>query len=209
MIAIVDYGMGNLRSVAKAFEAGGAKVRVTSQVKDIEKAEKIVLPGVGAFPSAMEELQKRRLVEPIREKIQSGAPYLGICLGLQLLFSESEEGGGPRRARGLGIIPGVVKRFRGDLKVPHIGWNTLKLRRRDCPLLGGMRRGDFFYFVHSYYGAPEDRSWILTTTDYGVEFCSAVWKGSIFAVQFHPEKSQEKGLLLIKNFVKNVGRAEE
>ncbi len=198
VIAIVDYGMGNLRSVQKAFEAAGARPKVTSLVRDIEKADKIVLPGVGAFTQAMRELRRLKLVEPIREKIEAGTPYLGLCLGLQLLFSRSEEGS---RVAGFGVIPGPVKRFRTKLKVPHMGWNTLEVKKSGCPLLKGVRADDHFYFVHSYFGVPDDRSWALTVTPYGGKFLSAVWKDNVYATQFHPEKSQDAGLRIIKNFV--------
>ena len=206
MIVIVDYGMGNLRSVEKAFEANGARPKVSSLIKDIEKAEKLVVPGVGAFTHAMKELKARGLVEPIKEKIQSGSPYLGVCLGLQLLFSRSEEG---ERVKGLDLIPGTVVRFKGKpfdtaqnkLKVPHMGWNTLETKKSACPILKRVKKSDYFYFVHSYHGVPEDKSWVLTRTSYGADFCSAVWKGNIFATQFHPEKSQGPGLRIIKNFI--------
>lgn len=198
MIVIVDYGMGNLRSVQKAFEAGGARPRISSSAKDIEKAERLVVPGVGAFTHAMKELRSRKLIEPIRDKVRSGAPYLGLCLGLQLLFSESEEG---ERMRGLDLIPGRVVRFRGKLKIPHMGWNTLDVKKKSCPMLKGIDGKDYFYFVHSYYGVPEQRSSTLATTAYGKDFCSAVWQDNIFATQFHPEKSQEAGLKIIKNFI--------
>ncbi len=199
MLVVVDYGMGNLRSVEKAFEAAGERPVVSSDPKRIEKASKIVLPGVGAFTQAMSELKKLKLIEPLKEKIESGTPYLGLCLGLQLLFSESEEG---KRVKGLCIIEGPVKRFSHKLKVPHMGWNTLRTRQKNCPLLQGISKDAYFYFVHSYYGAPEDKSWMLASTDYGNEFCSAVWKGNIYATQFHPEKSQTQGLRMIRNFVK-------
>ncbi len=195
---IVDYGMGNLRSVEKAFEASGARPKVSSQIKDVERAEKLVVPGVGAFTHAMKELRSRRLIEPIKEKIKSGAPYLGLCLGLQLLFSRSEEGD---RVKGLGLVPGNVVRLRGKLKVPHMGWNTLEVKKSGCPILKRVKSGDYFYFVHSYYGVPEDKSWVLTQTSYGKHFCSAIWKDNIFATQFHPEKSQAAGLRIIKNFI--------
>lgn len=198
-IVIVDYGMGNLRSVEKAFEAQGAKARVSGDPRVLEKAEKIVLPGVGAFTHAMVELKKRKLVAPLKEKIASGTPYLGLCLGLQLLFSESEEG---KRVKGLGVIEGPVKRFTGKLKVPHMGWNTLEPRQKNCPLFQGISKDAYFYFVHSYFGVPDDKSWVAATTPYGKSFCSAVAKGSVFATQFHPEKSQEEGLKIIRNFVR-------
>ncbi len=198
MIAIVDYGMGNLRSVQKAFERNGAKAKITSSPDDIRKADKLVLPGVGAFDCAMHELKKRKLVKPIKDKIKSGAPYLGLCLGLQLLFESSQEGGAKK---GLGIIPGTVKRFRGDMKIPHMGWNTVELKKKNCPLFKGLKDKDYFYFVHSYYAVPKESGWILATTRYGVNFCSAIWKDNIFATQFHPEKSQASGLKIIRNFI--------
>jgi glutamine amidotransferase len=194
--------MGNLRSVEKAFEVSGAKARITSSKLEIEKAGKIVLPGVGAFTSAVRELEKRRLVDVIRKKVLSGAPYLGLCLGLQLLFEGSEENEGQRRANGFGIIEGRVKKFRGNLKIPHMGWNTLDVKKVGSPLLKGVGAGESFYFVHSYYGAPKDKGWISTTTRYGVDFCSSVWRYNIFATQFHPEKSQSSGLKIIKNFIR-------
>ena len=189
--------MGNLRSVQKAFELCGAKPEVTSSPADIEKADKIILPGVGAFGQAMLELRKRRLLPALKEKILSGTPYLGLCLGLQLLFSFSEEG----NVRGLDILPGRVKRFRGDFKVPHMGWNTLTLRKKHCPLMEGVAGGDYFYFVHSFYAVPDQKEAVLSVTRYGVDFCSSIWQDNIFATQFHPEKSQEAGLRLVKNFI--------
>lgn len=200
-IAIVDYGMGNLRSVAKAFEVSGARVKVTDRLVDIENADKIVLPGVGAYTAALRELHKRGLVGALKRKIAEGTPYLGLCLGLQLLFDKSEENTGQAKFGGFGVVPGEVKRFRGGLKVPHMGWNTLKLAKKDCPLFHGIKADDYFYFVHSFYGAPADKSWNAALTRYGLEFTSAVWKGNVFATQFHPEKSQSAGLRVIKNFV--------
>ncbi len=197
-IVIVDYGMGNLRSVQKAFEAAGAAARVTDSAREIRQAEKIVVPGVGAFSHAMKELQKRKLVGVLKEKIADGTPYLGLCLGLQILFAGSEEG---PKTRGLGVVGGCVVRFRGKLKVPHMGWNTLDFKK-DSPLTRGLKSGGFFYFVHSYYAVPEDAKDVLATTRYGINFCSALQKGNIFATQFHPEKSQSAGLALIRNFLK-------
>ena len=198
MPVIIDYGMGNLRSVEKAFEACGARPVITSNPRVVEKAGKIILPGVGAFTQAMRELKKRKLVEPILEKIKSGTPYLGLCLGLQLLFSESEEG---RGLKGFGIIEGPVRRFSHKLKIPHMGWNTIEARQKNCPLLLGISKDAYFYFVHSYYGVPKDRSWILTETEYGIKFCSSIRKNHVFATQFHPEKSQAEGLRMIRNFI--------
>lgn len=199
MIAIVDYAMGNLHSVKKAFERVGAKVLVTSDPEQILRAEKLVLPGVGAFPDAMKELRKRGLIQAIKKFISSGMPYLGICLGLQLLLTRSEEGKG---AKGLDIIRGTVKRFRlspARLKVPHIGWNQIQMR--NCPLFKGIPDNSYMYFVHSYYADPEDKSQVAAVTDYGIEFASLVFKDNIFATQFHPEKSQQLGLRLLENFV--------
>ena len=197
-LVIVDYGMGNLRSVEKAFLACGARATITSDPRVIEKADKIILPGVGAFTHAMQELEEKKLVEPIKAKIKSGTPYLGLCLGLQLLFSKSEEG---RGLKGFGVIEGPVQRFSHGLKIPHMGWNTVGVAKKNCPLFRGISKEAYFYFVHSYYGVPEDRSWILTETEYGVRFCSSVWKDHVFATQFHPEKSQTEGLKMIKNFI--------
>lgn len=205
MVVIVDYGMGNLCSVAKALEAAGARqVRIVSQVKEILKADKIVLPGVGAMNEAMRQLRKLKLIEAIRENIFQ-KPFLGICLGLQLLFAESEEGG---KVRGLGIFKGRVKRFPFRLKVPHMGWNQIKLRTADggrrtaASMLEGIPDNSYFYFCHSYYVVPEDKGIIASTTDYGREFVSAIGKNNLFACQFHPEKSQALGLRLLENFVK-------
>jgi imidazole glycerol-phosphate synthase subunit HisH len=198
MIAIIDYGMGNLRSVSKAFEAVGHKAVVTRDVAAIKNASHVVLPGVGAFGDCMANLERFDLVEPIRSAIQSGKPFLGICLGLQLLFTESEEFG---MHKGLGIIPGRVRRFGSDpsLKVPHMGWNQVNVQRA-CPLFEGIADGSNWYFVHSYFVDPSDRTITATTTTYGVPFASSIWKDNIVACQFHPEKSQAVGLRLIKNF---------
>lgn len=198
MIAIIDYGMGNLRSVSKAFEAVGHQAVVTRDARVIGNASHVVLPGVGAFGDCMANIEQYGLVEPIRAAIQSGKPFLGICLGLQVLFSESEEFG-PHQ--GLDIIPGKVRRFAAgsQLKVPHIGWNQV-YRQRACPLFDGIADGAEWYFVHSYYVDPGDQRVAATTTTYGIPFVSSVWKDNIVACQFHPEKSQAVGLRLIKNF---------
>lgn len=207
VIALIDYGMGNLRSVQKAFEACGTMPKITSSSLDVEKAGKIILPGVGAFGQAMRLLKKMKLLDALKDKIRSGTPYLGLCLGLQLLFSRSEEG----NVKGLDILPGHIKRFpvKGRLKVPHMGWNTLSMRRKGCPFAEGVRASDYFYFVHSYYAVPEETSVVLSTTRHGREFCSSVWRDNIFATQFHPEKSQDAGMRIVKNFIayENAGCA--
>ncbi len=205
MIAVIDYGMGNLHSVAKALDHVGAKTRITDDPKVIERADKVVLPGVGAMPAAMEELAERHLTRPVCEAIARGVPYLGICLGLQLLFQYGEEGEG---SRGLGVLRGTVRKFpskaRGrSLKIPHMGWNQLKSPQTDgCPLLKGIPDEAFFYFVHSYYADPMDRVCVAGETTYGVQFTSMVWRRHVFATQFHPEKSQTVGLRLLKNFAR-------
>jgi imidazole glycerol-phosphate synthase subunit HisH len=203
MIAIIDYGMGNLRSVQKGFERVGCEALVTADPKTVLEADKIVLPGVGAFPDCMRNLEQGGFIEPLLRVIREGRPFLGICLGLQLLFTESDEFG---VHRGLDVIPGRVVRFpdgmaeNGEkLKIPHMGWNQLDVRRRP-PAFAGIESGSNFYFVHSYYVVPEDVGVVAAATTYGIEFCSAVWKDNIVATQFHPEKSQEKGLQILKNF---------
>jgi len=198
MIAIIDYDMGNLRSVAKAFEKVGATAAVTRDPKAILNASHVVLPGVGAFKDCMRNLDEYGLIDPIIKSIESGKPFLGICLGLQLLFDESMEFG---RHKGLGVIKGKVVRFPEGtgLKVPHMGWNEAT-KRIDSPLLSGIEDDTFFYFVHSYYAVPEDRSVDLTTTGYGLDFTSSIMKDNIMACQFHPEKSQKSGLKVLENF---------
>ena len=200
MITIIDYQMGNLRSVQKAFEKVGQPAEVTSDASAVARAEKIVLPGVGAFQDAKAELEKRGLVEPIREAINAGKPFLGICLGLQLLFDVSYEDG---EHRGLGIVPGEVVRFDvpAGTKVPHMGWNELAFRG-SCPLLEGIDDGSHFYFVHSYYVAPRDSAVVAATANYLDPFCAMIWRDNLFATQFHPEKSQADGLRLLENFAK-------
>lgn len=200
MIAVIDYEMGNLGSVSKAFESLGAKVKVTQNSSDLKKADKVVLPGVGAFKDSMSALKGFKLLEPLKEAIVSGKPYLGICLGLELLFEKSEEGGS---SRGMGILKGDVVKFNEKtLKVPHIGWNQLHKKMADCPLFKGIDDNAFFYFVHSYYVRPEDKSIITAVTDYGAEFTSMVWKDNMYAIQCHPEKSQAVGLKFLENFIK-------
>lgn len=196
MIAIIDYGMGNLRSVQKALEKAGGETLITHDRRDIEVAEKIVLPGVGAMQPAMDRLKELHLTDPVLSAAAE-RPFLGICLGMQLLFDTSTEGG---ETPGLGVIPGSVERFT-DLKVPHMGWNQLNIERTDCPLFQGIKNGTEVYFCHSYYVDPEDEAVIAATTEYGIPFASAVWRDNLFAVQFHPEKSQDTGLKILKNFV--------
>lgn len=198
MITIVDYGMGNLRSVHKAFERVGAEARISSDAEEIRQADKLVLPGVGAFRDAIQHLRDQHLVEPILEYIQSGRPFLGICLGLQMLFTTSYEDG---EYQGLDVFPGKVLRIQAPpgMKVPHMGWNQLQIRRRP-PILNGIPDQANVYFVHSYYVAPEDASIVATETDYGTLFTSMVWKDNVVAAQFHPEKSQQIGLQMLKNF---------
>lgn len=196
MIAIIDYGMGNLRSVEKALEKVGAKVSVTRDPDELRRAERIVLPGVGAFGDAMDNLQKRGLIDVIKEEVAAGKPFLGICLGLDLLFEESDEHG---LHRGLGLLPGRVELLPTDLKIPQIGWNQISIRKKSS-LLDGIPDGSSFYFVHSYAVVPEDESDILCTTEYGCTFVSAVERGNIAAFQFHPEKSSSLGLQILSNF---------
>ncbi len=196
MITILDYAINNLRSVEKAFISLGVPVEVTDRPVRVLAAEKLVLPGVGAFADAMSNLKSKNLLECLSQKVISGTPLLGVCLGLQLLFSESEEFG---IHRGLGFIPGRVKRLPPALRVPHIGWNQLHVKKSD-PLLEGVANGSFVYFVHSYFADPEQTSDVLTTTDYGMEFASIIRRGNVWATQFHPEKSQDVGLRILQNF---------
>ena len=199
MIAIIDYGMGNLRSVEKGFLKVGADVKVTNSLEDVKNADGVVLPGVGAFKGCMNELRDLKLIDAVIEAIKVGKPYLGICLGLHVLFSESEEFGS---SSGLDILKGKVIKFDledKELKIPQMGWNQLNIINNN-PLFKGIPDKSYFYFVHSYYVSPDDSSVIATTTDYGIEFTSSVWKDNIYAVQFHPEKSQTLGLRVLKNF---------
>jgi glutamine amidotransferase len=223
MIVIIDYGMGNLRSVQKGFEKVGYQAAVTSDPAVVAAANKLVLPGVGAFADAMLELRRRELVKPILSAIDAGKPVLGICLGMQLLFERSYENG---EHEGLGVLAGEVVRFAGAtfacagphdtrsdsaapsapaerwpgrLPVPHMGWNQLRLIR-PAPLLTGLADGTYVYFVHSYYVVPRDRGIVATETDYPAPFCSTIWRENIYATQFHPEKSQAAGLQILGNF---------
>lgn len=197
MIAIINYGMGNLRSVQAGLEHVGQRAFVTDDPKEVMNAPAVVLPGVGAFRDAIEKLEQTGMGDAFREAVQSGKPCLGVCLGLQLLFSESEEGG---VYHGLGIIPGRVVRFSDRLKVPHMGWNQLNIKKPDAPIFQDIPEGSYMYFVHSYYVQPDDSAVIAATTDYGIEFTSIIARDNLFATQFHPEKSQEIGLRLLRNF---------
>jgi glutamine amidotransferase len=198
MIAIIDYGMGNLRSVQKGLERVGFEAIVTRDVSQILSASGVVLPGVGAFSACMENLGKFGLIEPIHQIVRQKKPFLGICLGFQLLFSESEEFG---KQKGLDLFPGRVVGFHADenLKVPHMGWNRI-VKKTESPFLEGISNGDYVYFVHSFYVVPDNRSIVATTTDYGDSFVSSIATDRLFACQFHPEKSQELGLRILANF---------
>ena len=198
MIAIIDYGMGNLRSVSKAFEAVGHQAVITRDASVIRNASHVVLPGVGAFGDCMANLVQYELVEPIKAAVRSGKPFLGICLGFQLLFSESEEFG---THAGLDLFEGRVRAFPREqrLKVPHMGWNQIAIQSH-CPVFNDIADGSNWYFVHSYFVDPADRQITATTTSYGIPFTSSIWKDNVVACQFHPEKSQAVGLQLIRNF---------
>ena len=196
MIAIVDYGMGNLRSVQKAFERVGHTAVVTGRPEDVLQAERVVFPGVGAFGDAMANLRRMELIDPLLNVISRGRPFLGICLGLQLLFAESEEMG---QHRGLGVLPGRVRKFPKGERIPQIGWNQIHVRR-EIPLLEGIPDDAFFYFVHSYYVDPEAQEDTVAITDYGIDYTSIVARGHTFGIQFHPEKSQDLGLGILRNF---------
>ncbi len=195
-ITIIDYGLGNLRSVEKAVEKVGGMPQISRNIKDIEEADGIILPGVGAFRDAQANIMG--LKSSLLEQVNAGKPLLGICLGLQLLFTKSTEGG---TFRGLDIIKGKVIRFQEGLKVPHMGWNTLNIIDGDCPLIENVRSKPYVYFVHSYYGVAENEEDIVAETDYGITFPSIVFKENVFATQFHPEKSGLTGLRIISNFV--------
>ncbi len=198
MLTIVDYQMGNLRSVQKALERLGHPAQISSDPHEIAAAERLILPGVGGFPEAMQEIRQRDLVSPIKDFVATGKPFLGICLGLQLLFETGYEGG---THQGLGILPGEVIRFErsAPYKVPHMGWNTARICKA-APILEGIPDESHFYFVHSYYVVPEDSSIVALECDYGGTFCAMVWKDNLMATQFHPEKSQQTGLKLLANF---------
>jgi len=205
VILVIDPGTGNLRSVGKALEACGAKIKISSNPRDVQKADKLVLPGVGAFPDAVKELKKKRLWTALKQAVGKGKPLMGICLGYQLLFSSSEEGG--RKTQGLGLIPGAVKQFpvkrfkRKGFKVPHMGWNRLK-QCKASGLLKGVKNNSYFYFVHSYRPLVKNKKDILGVADYEETFAAAVQRGNVSGFQFHPEKSQKAGLQILRNFIK-------
>jgi glutamine amidotransferase len=201
VIALIDYGSGNLRSVHKALLKVGANVRIARRPEELADARAVVLPGVGAFDDCIKALQKQVLLDASRQFIQSGRPFLGICVGYQALFDKSEEFNSC--AAGLGIFQGKVVRFaaRDGLKIPQIGWNQLDIVKSDCPLYRGIASGSYVYFVHSFFPRPADPSIVATRTNYGEDFASSVWRDNVFATQFHPEKSQKIGLRLLQNFV--------
>ena len=200
-LVVIDYESGNLRSVAKALESIGVSPIVTGDASQIASADAVVLPGVGSGPAAMDALRQRNLVEPIRECVASGRPFLGVCLGLQLLLDRTEEGG----ADCLGSVAGRVRRLPDGVKVPHMGWNSVRFKR-EHPVFKGIPQDSHFYFVHSYYAAPDDETWVAGTTDYGVSFCSIYAKDNVVATQFHPEKSGRMGLRIYQNFVTLAGQ---
>ena len=195
-VAIIDYGVGNLRSVQKAFAAVGVDVVVSSDKETLQTAKKLVLPGVGAFGACMRELARTGLVDFILERVKQGTPLLGVCVGMQMLFEDSSEFG---LTRGLGLLRGSVRRFSGELNVPHVGWNQVSQNSKD-PLFADIPNNSFFYFVHSYYCEPSNAGVMVGQTDYGVRFASIVSEGNVSGVQFHPEKSQAAGLQLLRNF---------
>ncbi len=200
-LVVIDYESGNLRSVARALESHGVCPLVTGDPAQLENADALVLPGVGSAPAAMAALRERRLVEPLRAYVASGRPFLGVCLGLQLLLERTEEGDAPC----LGIIPGEVKRLPPGVKVPHMGWNSVRLQK-EHPVLSGIPQDSHFYFVHSYYPAPDDQSGLVGITEYGLPFCSVYARDNLVATQFHPEKSGRVGLGIYGNFVALAGR---
>ncbi len=198
MIAIVDYGAGNLRSVSNAISRLGYQPKVTSSADDVLDASVVILPGVGAAADTMANLEERGMVAPIRQRIAAGNPFFGVCMGLQVLFSVSDEGGG---CECLGLIPGRVKKLPAGLKIPHMGWNQVR-QKMPHPVFDGIPDDTNFYFVHSYYVVPDDASIVAGETDYGIPFCSMILQDNLVATQFHPEKSGEYGLRLYDNFIK-------
>jgi imidazole glycerol-phosphate synthase subunit HisH len=206
VIALLDYGSGNLRSVHKALLKVGADVRIVRRPQEVADASAVVLPGVGAFDDCIQALEKQALLEASRQFIRTGRPFLGICVGYQALFEKSEEFNSC--AAGMGVFQGKVVRFaeQKGLKIPQIGWNQLEIVKPECPLFRGIASGSFVYFVHSFFPKPTDASIVATRTTYGETFASSVWRDNVFATQFHPEKSQKIGLQLLKNFVELAKR---
>ncbi len=199
MITVIDYGMGNIHSVKKAIESCGKKAVVSNSSADILAAEKIVLPGVGAFDDAMQELKKKDLVKTIKDFCASGRPFLGICLGMQLLFEGSEEA---KNSQGLGIVKGTVRKLSAKgFKVPHIGWNQVQVSKKECRLMDGVEDNSYLYFCHSYYPQVTDKNDEAGTCDYGQVFACIINRANVYGVQFHPEKSQRAGIKIIENFV--------
>ncbi|NMM65574.1 imidazole glycerol phosphate synthase subunit HisH [Clostridium sp. P21] len=196
MISIIDYGMGNLRSVQKALEYIGEKALVTSNTEEILNSNGIILPGVGAFPDAMENLKKKSLDKALKEAVDKGIPTLGICLGMQLLFSKGEE---VRECDGLGFFKGTIKKMYGNIKIPHMGWNSLKIEKT-CELLRGIDEECYVYFVHSFYAEIENKDVLNVTSKYGIDVPAVVSQGNLFGTQFHPEKSGDVGIKILKNF---------
>ncbi|MFH2138213.1 MAG: imidazole glycerol phosphate synthase subunit HisH [Candidatus Omnitrophota bacterium] len=207
MIAIIDYKMGNLRSVAKAFELVGAKVEITAAKSKLRKAKALILPGVGAFAAGMKNLRALKLIPEIEAAAAEGKPFLGICLGMQLLLTESEEHGSHK---GLDLIPGKVIKFRSELKIPHMGWNTVnklkvKSQKSKVNILRSIPHNSYFYFVHSYYVKPKSRNVVIATSDYGQKFACVIGKDNVYGIQFHPEKSSDLGQKILRNFCKMCG----
>lgn len=198
MIAVVDYGAGNLRSIQKALERQGLQVRLIDAPDGLEEADALVVPGDGAFGPAMARFRSQGFADRIRAFVDSGRPFLGVCLGMQLLFEESEEDG---LHRGLGLLPGRVVRLSGGVKIPHMGWNSLRLLR-PSPLLDGCATGDYVYFIHSYHAVPADPDLIAATADYGGQVAAVVGRGNVWATQFHPEKSGGVGIRMLANFAR-------
>jgi len=202
MIAVVDYRVGNIRSVLTALNRLNVEAALTDDPDELETADGIILPGVGAFAAAMDELRNPGLDKVMRQAVQRGTPLLGICLGMQVLFSKSEEHG---EHSGLDLIAGRVKRFDKNLTVPHMGWNQVEIARPDCPLFDGIEDESYFYFAHSYCAAPAEEEAVAGRTEYGTKFCSVAWRGTVFATQFHPEKSGECGEHMLGNFADFCG----
>ena len=200
-LVVIDYQSGNLRSVAKALEVAGVTPLVTGEPGQLADADAVILPGVGSGPAAMQALRERHLVQPLRDYVATGRPFLGVCLGLQLLLDRTEEGDAPC----LGIVPGQVRKLPPGLKVPHMGWNTVAFRG-EHPVFAGIPQDSHFYFVHSYYADPSDPSAVAGVTEYGIPFCSVYARDNLVATQFHPEKSGTLGLLVYRNFVALAAR---